>query len=94
MAMQNVFERSDIGVVAKIFLAAIAASILGKQSRVRLKGDPLDMNYIQAALEATRELRAVLHDESRTVEDIDQVLRRKQDAVFAFEAHFNLPWPV
>src|SRR5688572_26323380 len=89
----NVFDRADISVVGKVFLAAIASAALGRPSNVRVKGNPDQVEAIRAALAAAHALRVEIDRPGATVQDVMDKLQVLRAAAATFEDMTGLPWP-
>lgn len=85
---------SDMTPVGKILLASIAAAIIGKRTRVSVKGTPEEVSAIRAALESSHAFQQELFKKDATVQSIVDKLTAHKLNVAKFEQLFNLKWPV
>lgn len=84
----------EISTVGKIFLAGIAASILGKQSNIKIRGSQDEIDAIKSALMASRQFQDELKRPGATVQSIMDRLRLKNISAEEFEDRLGVPWPL
>lgn len=90
----SVFSDPAISVVGKMFLAGIAASLLGHPSRLKVRGTPDQIVAIQDAIIAFKAFQETLADPTATVQAVMDGLQAKNDAARAFTAACGVPWPL
>ena len=83
-----------VSTTGKIFLAAVAASLLGKISNVRVRGTQEQIDALKDALMASREFQDELERPSATVQDIMNKLHLKGISAAEFERRFGVPFPI
>jgi hypothetical protein len=90
----DIFNSPQISTVGKIFLAGITSAVLGKQSFLKIKGTPDEVDVIKQALKASRDLHDEIENPNATVQSIMSRLNIKNHAASEFQKVLNLPWPI
>jgi hypothetical protein len=91
---EGFFDSYKVSTVGKIFLAAVAASILGQLSHVKVRGTPDEIDALKSALLASKEFQNELHRPGATVQSIMDRLRLKNISAQEFEDRLGVPWPL
>lgn len=91
---EGFFDGYEISTVGKIFLAGVAASILGKMSNIRVRGTPDEIEALKDALSASRAFQDELHRPGATVQSIMDRLHLKNISAEEFERRLGVPWPL
>jgi hypothetical protein len=94
MMNEGIFDSYEITTVGKIFLAGIAAAILGKASNMRVRGTPDEIAALKDALLASREFQEELRRPGATVQSIMDRLHLKNVSAEEFEKRLGVPWPL
>jgi len=74
------------------FFAAVAAHILGLAPEVKMQGTTGDVRVVQEVLESSRNVYALLKDES-TSPNLAEALALKEKRAKKFRDTFNKQWP-
>lgn len=78
----------------KLFMAAVAAWVLGKSSQLRVKGTKQEIDALANALRASRRFNDELKKPGATVESVMQKLGLKHAKGKEFERITGVPWPL
>ena len=78
----------------KLFMAATAAWVLGKTSKLRIKGTKQEIDALAAALRSSRKFRQELRKPGATVESVMDKLGLKHARGKEFERITGVPWPL
>ena len=91
---EGIFDNLEITTVGKIFLAGVAASILGKLSGIKVRGTPDEIETLKDALLASKRFQDELHRPGATVQSIMDRLQLKHVSAAEFEKVLGIPWPL
>lgn len=83
-----------LNLLGKIFFAAVGAWIVGKQTNLKIRGTPEEMNAVAEAMLASRRFQEELERPGATVESVMQKLGLKHGAAREFERILGVPWPL
>ena len=87
-------DNFGVSVTGKVFLAAVAASLLGKISNVRVRGTQEQIDALKDALMASREFQDELERPGATVQQVMDKLQLKNISAEEFERRFGVPFPI
>lgn len=90
----ELFEGKNVSTVGKLFLAGIAAWVLGKKTNLKLKGTPEQIECIKSCLLATKAFHDELYKPGVTVQALMEKLQHKRNCAAEFEKCLKLPWPI
>ncbi len=83
---------SNLSTVGKLFLLAAGAFVLGKPTRVKVKGTSEEVEALKGVLVATKRFHDTLQMDNITAEKIVQLLAQKRAAAEKFQSVFNVQW--
>lgn len=83
-----------LSTTGKIFLAAVAAALIGKISNVRVRGTQDQIDALKSALMTSREFNDEINRPGATVQSVMEKLRLKNISAEEFEARFGVPFPL
>ena len=81
-------------IVGKIFLSALALTVLGQTTGYQIRGTPEEIEAVKGAVLASKKFRYMLTEPDATVESVIALLASKQDATQNFENILGVPWPM
>ena len=91
---EGFFDYYEISTVGKIFLAGVAAAILGKMSGLKIRGTQEEIDALKAALLASKTFQEELNKDGATVQSIMDKLHLKNITAKEFEKKLGVPWPL
>lgn len=91
---EGLFSDFRISTVGKLFLAGVAAYILGRPSRLKIRGNPYEVDALKNALLASRKFQQELNRPGATVQSIMDKLQLKNITAKEFEQKLGVPWPL
>jgi len=80
--------------VSKIFLAGVAAWLIGQRVQMKVKGSQEDMKKLAAALVASKKFQSELSRPGATAESVIQKLGIKNLTAQKFEEITGMTWPL
>lgn len=83
-----------VNLLGKIFLASIAAWVVGNATNLKIRGTPREINALSKALRSSRVFQKELYKKGATVRSVMDKLRVKQMSARDFERVFNIKWPL
>lgn len=89
--LNELFKMSTIG---KLFLAGLAAWIVGKSSRMKIRGTQEEIDTIANALRASKRFRDEISKEGATVQSVMEKLHLKNASAADFERILGIPFPI
>lgn len=87
----------DLSIPGKIFFAAMASYVLGKNtngSYMKIKGSPEEMKALADAMAATKSLMDEINNPSTTIETVIEKMSQKRIAADHFEEIIGKKWPL
>ena len=78
----------------KLFMAATAAWVLGKATKLKIKGTKQEINALANALKASKRFRTELQKPGATVDSVMNKLGLKHARGKEFERITGVPWPL
>jgi len=78
----------------KLFMAATAAWVLGKASKLKIKGTKQEIDALSSSLRASRRFRQELQKPGATVDSVMDKLGLKHARGKEFERITGVPWPL
>lgn len=84
----------ELSTVGKIFLAGVAAWLIGRPSHLKIRGTPDEVEALQNALMASRRFRDELNRPGATVQSVMDKLQLKNITAQEFERKLGVPWPL
>jgi hypothetical protein len=91
---EGFFDNFQISTVGKLFLAGVAASILGKATNIKIKGTPDEIDILKRALLSSKAFQNELHRPGATVQSIMDKLQLAHVDADEFERILGVPWPL
>ena len=92
--MENELTVKPLNLLSKIFLSSIVAWVQGKNTNLKLRGNPNEIEIIQNALLASKAFQDELTKPGTTIDSVMSKLSAKQAAAKQFEMIFEFPWPL
>lgn len=91
----DLHERSHfrLSTTGKVFVAGIAAWLVGQKTRLKIRGSREDVEKLAAALVASRRFQDELSREGATAESVIEKLGLKNATAREFTALTGVPWP-
>ncbi len=88
-------ERSHyaLSVTGKIFVAGIAAWLIGQKTRLKIRGSKEEVEKLAAALVASRKFQDELARDGATAESVIEKLGLKNATAREFTQLTGVPWP-
>lgn len=88
-------ERSHykLSTTGKIFVAGIAAWLIGQKTRLRIRGTREEIDKLATAMVASRKFQDELSREGATAESVIEKLGLKNATARDFTELTGLPWP-
>lgn len=83
-----------LSTVGKMFIAGIAAWLLGNKTRLKIRGKKEDIDKLVNALMASKRFQNELSRPGATAESVIQKLNLKNMTVQEFERELGIPWPL
>ncbi len=83
-----------VSTLGKIFLAGLAASIVGRASGLKIRGNPNQIKAIANALRSSRRFQDELRRSGATVDSVMQKLNLKNARGREFERILGVKWPI
>jgi len=80
--------------VGKIFLGALASTVLGQPTGYQIRGTQVEVNAVRDAVLASQKFRYALTEPGTTVDSVIALLASKKDATQNFENALGVPWPM
>ena len=80
--------------VGKIFLGALALTVLDQPTGYQIRGTPEEIKAVKDAVLASKKFRYMLTEPDATVESVIALLSSKRDATQNFENALGVPWPM
>lgn len=87
-------EGIKLTTTGKLFLAGLSAWIVGRASRLRVRGTKNEIVAIADALRSSRRFQEELKKPGATVQSVMQLLNIKNLKGKAFEQVLGVPWPL
>lgn len=89
-------ERSywKLSTTGKLFIAGIAAWLMGQKTRLKIKGDRKEIEKLAAALVASKTFQNELKRDGATAESVIQKLGLKNASAKDWERITGVPWPI
>lgn len=93
--LRRLNERSywKLSSLGKVFIAAVAAWLIGQRTRLKIKGDKRDVEALAAALVASRKFQDELKRPGATADSVIEKLGLKNATVRDFERLTGIPFP-
>lgn len=83
-----------VNLLGKIFLAAVAAWVVGKATNLKIRGTPAEVKAVTDAMLASRRFQDELSRPGATVNSVMQKLGLKNASVREFERILGIAWPL
>lgn len=83
-----------LSTTGKLFIAGVAAWLLGQRTRLKIRGDDRKMRQLATALVASKKFQDELKRPGATAESVIQRLGLKNASVKDFERITGIPWPL
>lgn len=87
-------EGLGLSTTGKLFLAGLAAWIVGRASKLRVRGTKKEITAIAGALRSSRRFQDELKKPGASVQSVMQKLNIKRLKGRAFERVLGVPWPL
>lgn len=91
---EGIFSNYHISTVGKIFLAGVAAWLVSRPSRLKVRGTPDEVDALKNALMASRKFQDELNRPGATVQTVMDRLQLKNVTAQEFERILGVPWPL
>lgn len=91
---EGFFDSFQISTVGKLFLASVAASILGKATSIKVRGTPDEIEVLKRTLLSSKAFQNELHRPGATVQSIMDKLHLAHIDADEFERILGVPWPL
>jgi hypothetical protein len=82
-----------VNLLGKIFLAGIAAWMVGKATNLKIRGSKQEIDAVSNALLSSRRFQEEISKPGATVQSVMQKLGMKQLSAKEFERVLGVPWP-
>ena len=82
-----------VNTLGKVFLATLAAAVVGKATQTTVRGTPDQVSAVAHALQSSRVFLAELEKPGATVASVIEKLKIKQMSASEFESKLGIPWP-
>ena len=89
--LNELFKMSTVG---KLFLAGMAAWIMGKASRMKVRGSRREVDAIAGALRSSRRFQQEIGKPGATVQSVMEKLKLKNASGARFQSILGVPWPL
>lgn len=83
-----------LSTTGKLFIAGVAAWLLGQGTRLKIRGDKAKIEQLASALVASKKFQDELHRPGATAESVIEKLGLKNATVRDFERITGIPWPM
>lgn len=90
---ESFFSDYKISTVGKLFLAGVAAWLVGRPSNLKVRGTQEQVQALKSALMASKKFREELNRPGATVQSVMDKLQIKQMTAKEFERKLGVPWP-
>lgn len=91
---EGVFSDLRITTVGKLFLAGVAAYLIGRPSRLKIRGTPDQVETLKQALLASKKFQDELNRPGATAQSIMDRLQMKNMTAKEFERVLGVPFPL
>lgn len=91
---EGVFGDFGISTVGKVFLAGVAAWLVGRASNIKVRGTPEEVKALKNALMSSKKFQQELNKPGATVQSIMDKLQLKNISAQEFERKLGIPWPL
>ena len=91
MPLNELFKMST---VAKVFLAGLAAWVVGKASRMKVRGSRHEIDATARALRSSRRFQDEIRRPGASVQGVMEKLRLKNASASDFERILGVPFPL
>lgn len=93
---ESLNERSyyRLSTTGKLFIAGVAAWLIGQKTRLKIRGSKAEVEKLAAALVASRKFQNELKRPGATAQSVIQKLGLKNATVKDFERMTGIPWPM
>lgn len=91
---EGIFGDYTISTVGKIFLAGVAAWLVGRASRLKVRGTPDEVEVLKNALMASKKFQEELRRPGATVQSVMDRLQLKNISAQEFERKLGIPFPL
>ena len=89
--LNELFKMSTVG---KLFLAGMAAWIMGRASRMKVRGTRREIDAVAGALRSSRRFQQEIGMPGATVQNVMEKLKLKSASASRFESILGVPWPL
>lgn len=91
---EGIFSNYHISTVGKIFLAGVAAWLVGRASKLKVRGTPDEVDALKNALMASKKFQDELNRPGASVQSVMDKLQLKNITAQEFERTLGVPWPL
>lgn len=89
--LNELFKMSTVG---KLFLAGMAAWIMGRSSKLKIRGSRTQIDAVANALRSSRRFQREIAKPGATVQSVMEKLKLKNASASRFKAILGVPWPL
>ena len=91
---KEVLKEYHMSTISKLFLAGVAAWLIGQRVQMKVKGDRADMEKLAAALVASKKFQNELSKPGATAQSVIEKLGLKNMTAKKFEEITGIEWPM
>jgi hypothetical protein len=91
---QKLQEGGYLNLTGKIFLASLAAWVVGKACSTKLRGTDTEVQAVVNALMSSRRFQDELRSPGASIQSVMEKLRIKQMSATEFERVLGIRWPL
>lgn len=89
--LNELFKMSTVG---KLFLTGMAAWIVGRASKMKIRGSRQEVGAIERALRSSRRFQDEIKKPGASVQNVMDKLRLKNASASEFQRILGVPWPL
>ena len=91
---EGIFSNYHISTVGKLFLAGVAAWLVGRASNLKVRGTQDEIDVLKNALMASKKFQDELNRPGATVQSVMDRLQLSRITAQEFERKLGIPWPL
>lgn len=92
--LNEIFSSYKLSTVGKLFLAGVAAWLVGRPSGIKVRATPDQVDVLTRALMSSKRLQQELSKPGATVQSVMDKLQLKNMTTKEFERKLGIPWPL
>jgi hypothetical protein len=92
--METQLSKLHHNMVAKLFFAAVAGWLVGRNVNTNVRGTPAEIDAVANVMLASKRFQDEMQKPDATVDGIMQQLHIKHIFAREFELVFGIPWPL